>query len=201
MGRRSPVESLSVTKGFSRAARRPAPMRRSRITRQRRPIARRERSRCATGRRSRCCENAGHGPATERDHLGSAGSRTGACLLRGTGLAQRREPRGRRRVLPGAGHDRGPVGPRPAGGGLRRARHRGLGRCHPRLQRPLTGRGRRRHGRGTAPRARPIGREAGTTFWGGYSGIFVDPDGHPWEVAHNPGWHIDDDGRVRRLAT
>ena len=24
------------------------------------------------------------------------------------------------------------------------------------------------------------------TFWGGYSGYFLDPDGHPWEVAHNP---------------
>jgi len=41
-----------------------------------------------------------------------------------------------------------------------------------------------------------IGREPGTTFWGGYSGVFVDPDGHPWEVAHNPGWHLDDAGRV-----
>ena len=41
-----------------------------------------------------------------------------------------------------------------------------------------------------------IGREPGTTFWGGYSGVFVDPDGHPWEVAHNPGWDIDDAGRV-----
>jgi predicted lactoylglutathione lyase len=42
-----------------------------------------------------------------------------------------------------------------------------------------------------------IGREPGETFWGGYSGVFVDPDGHPWEVAHNPGWHIDHDGSVR----
>jgi len=41
-----------------------------------------------------------------------------------------------------------------------------------------------------------IGREAGTTFWGGYAGVFIDPDGHPWEVAHNPGWSIDDEGRV-----
>jgi hypothetical protein len=41
-----------------------------------------------------------------------------------------------------------------------------------------------------------IGREPGTTFWGGYSGVFVDLDGHPWEVAHNPGWHLDDVGRV-----
>ena len=33
-----------------------------------------------------------------------------------------------------------------------------------------------------------IGRPGAATFWGGYSGIFIDPDGHPWEVAHNPGW-------------
>jgi len=41
-----------------------------------------------------------------------------------------------------------------------------------------------------------IGRPGATTFWGGYSGIFVDPDGHPWEVAHNPGWVLRDDGSV-----
>jgi uncharacterized protein len=41
-----------------------------------------------------------------------------------------------------------------------------------------------------------IARAPGTTFWGGYSGVFVDLDGHPWEVAHNPGWHIDDEGHV-----
>lgn len=39
-----------------------------------------------------------------------------------------------------------------------------------------------------------IAREPGETFWGGYSGVFVDPDGHPWEVAHNPYWTIADDG-------
>jgi uncharacterized protein len=42
-----------------------------------------------------------------------------------------------------------------------------------------------------------IGREPGTTFWGGYTGVFIDPDGHPWEVAHNPGWDLDADGGVR----
>ncbi len=42
-----------------------------------------------------------------------------------------------------------------------------------------------------------IGRAPGETFWGGYSGIFIDPDGHPWEVAHNPGWRITDDGQTR----
>lgn len=32
--------------------------------------------------------------------------------------------------------------------------------------------------------------------WGGYSGYFADPDGHPWEVAWNPHWTIGEDGRV-----
>ena len=41
-----------------------------------------------------------------------------------------------------------------------------------------------------------IARSGAPTPWGGYSGVFVDPDGHPWEVAHNPGWRLDDDGRV-----
>ena len=39
-----------------------------------------------------------------------------------------------------------------------------------------------------------IGREPGKTFWGGYAGVFIDPDGHPWEVAYNPDWTIGDDG-------
>ena len=42
-----------------------------------------------------------------------------------------------------------------------------------------------------------IGRPGAATFWGGYSGLFVDPDGHPWEVAHNPAWVISDDGSTR----
>ena len=42
-----------------------------------------------------------------------------------------------------------------------------------------------------------IGREPAATFYGGYSGVFVDPEGHPWEVAHNPGWTIADDGAIR----
>ena len=41
-----------------------------------------------------------------------------------------------------------------------------------------------------------ISREGAETFWGGYSGVFVDPDGHPWEVAHNPHWHLDEEGAV-----
>jgi predicted lactoylglutathione lyase len=42
-----------------------------------------------------------------------------------------------------------------------------------------------------------IGRDPAETFWGGYSGVFVDPDGHPWEVAHNPHWTLTEDGGVR----
>lgn len=41
-----------------------------------------------------------------------------------------------------------------------------------------------------------IGRAGAESFWGGYSGVFIDPDGHPWEVAHNPFWRIEDDGSV-----
>ncbi|MGE0879366.1 MAG: VOC family protein [Acidimicrobiia bacterium] len=41
-----------------------------------------------------------------------------------------------------------------------------------------------------------IARAGTATEWGGYSGIFIDPDGHPWEVAHNPYWVIADDGSV-----
>jgi catechol 2,3-dioxygenase-like lactoylglutathione lyase family enzyme len=39
-------------------------------------------------------------------------------------------------------------------------------------------------------------REPATTFWDGYSAVFADPDGHPWEVAHNPRWTIHDDGSI-----
>lgn len=42
-----------------------------------------------------------------------------------------------------------------------------------------------------------IARTGAETFWGGYSGLFIDPDGHPWEVAHNPHWTVLDDGSVR----
>jgi uncharacterized protein len=45
-----------------------------------------------------------------------------------------------------------------------------------------------------------IGREPAETFWGGYSAVFLDLDGQPWEVAHNPHWTITEDGGVR-LAT
>jgi uncharacterized protein len=41
-----------------------------------------------------------------------------------------------------------------------------------------------------------IGRDPGETFYGGYSAVFLDPDGHPWEVAHNPGWTLHADGSI-----
>ena len=39
-------------------------------------------------------------------------------------------------------------------------------------------------------------KEPEEVFWGGYSGYFSDPDGHPWEVAYNPYWTIMEDGRI-----
>ena len=34
------------------------------------------------------------------------------------------------------------------------------------------------------------------TDWGGYSGYVADPDGHPWELAHNPFWPLGEDGSL-----
>lgn len=42
-----------------------------------------------------------------------------------------------------------------------------------------------------------LAKAAHETFWGGYSGYFADPDGHLWEVAHNPFWTIAEDGAIR----
>lgn len=52
--------------------------------------------------------------------------------------------------------------------------------------------------------AMAVARAAGATvvkdpekvFWGGYSGYFTDPDGHLWELAHNPHWTLNSDGSV-----
>ena len=41
-----------------------------------------------------------------------------------------------------------------------------------------------------------IARTGAETFWGGYSGVFVDPGGHAWEIAHNPFWTLAEDGSV-----
>ena len=39
-----------------------------------------------------------------------------------------------------------------------------------------------------------IPRPAQATEWGGYNGYFADPDGHLWEIAHNPFWPLGPDG-------
>ena len=41
-----------------------------------------------------------------------------------------------------------------------------------------------------------VTRRPETTFYGGYAGYFTDPDGHVWEVAHNPGFEMHDDGTI-----
>ena len=41
-----------------------------------------------------------------------------------------------------------------------------------------------------------ITREASETFYGGYAGAFRDLDGHAWEIAHNPGFGLDDAGNI-----
>lgn len=41
-----------------------------------------------------------------------------------------------------------------------------------------------------------VTKPVGETFYGGYSGYFTDPDGHVWEVAHNPGFTLTDDGAL-----
>lgn len=40
-------------------------------------------------------------------------------------------------------------------------------------------------------------KEAQEVFWGGFHGYFVDPDGHVWEVAHNPFSPLREDGAFR----
>jgi len=41
-----------------------------------------------------------------------------------------------------------------------------------------------------------IAREPEKTFYGGYAGHFHDPDGHAWEISHNPGFGLDAGGAV-----
>ena len=41
-----------------------------------------------------------------------------------------------------------------------------------------------------------VTRPAAETFYGGYAGVFTDPDGHAWEVAHNPGFSLTTDGAL-----
>ena len=41
-----------------------------------------------------------------------------------------------------------------------------------------------------------VTRPPATTFYGGYAGVFLDPDGHAWEIAFNPGFVLDDAGGI-----
>jgi uncharacterized protein len=41
-----------------------------------------------------------------------------------------------------------------------------------------------------------VTRQPATTFYGGYAGVFLDPDGHAWEISFNPGFTITDDGAL-----
>jgi predicted lactoylglutathione lyase len=41
-----------------------------------------------------------------------------------------------------------------------------------------------------------VTREPAESFYGGYAGVFRDLDGHAWEIAHNPGFGLQDDGSV-----
>jgi len=41
-----------------------------------------------------------------------------------------------------------------------------------------------------------VTKPAAETFYGGYAAVFTDPDGHPWEIAHNPGFTLGDDGSL-----
>ena len=41
-----------------------------------------------------------------------------------------------------------------------------------------------------------VTKPAATTFYGGYAGYFTDPDGFSWEIAHNPGFTLNDDGTL-----
>jgi uncharacterized protein len=41
-----------------------------------------------------------------------------------------------------------------------------------------------------------VTKPASETFYGGYAGFFTDPDGHVWEVAHNPGFTLGEDGSL-----
>jgi uncharacterized protein len=41
-----------------------------------------------------------------------------------------------------------------------------------------------------------VTRPPAPTFYGGYAGVFLDPDGHAWEIAFNPGFTLADDGSL-----
>ena len=41
-----------------------------------------------------------------------------------------------------------------------------------------------------------VTRPPAETFYGGYAGVFTDPDGHAWEIAYNPGFALAEDGTL-----
>ncbi len=41
-----------------------------------------------------------------------------------------------------------------------------------------------------------VTRAPAETFYGGYAGVFTDLDGHPWEIAYNPGLPLAEDGTL-----
>jgi uncharacterized protein len=41
-----------------------------------------------------------------------------------------------------------------------------------------------------------VTRAPSETFYGGYAAVFLDLDGHPWEIAHNPRWTLHEDGSI-----
>jgi uncharacterized protein len=41
-----------------------------------------------------------------------------------------------------------------------------------------------------------VTKPADETFYGGYAGYFADLDGHLWEIAHNPGFTLAEDGSL-----
>ena len=41
-----------------------------------------------------------------------------------------------------------------------------------------------------------VSRTPAPTFYGGYAGVFLDPDGHAWEIAFNPGFTLTDEGAI-----
>ena len=45
-------------------------------------------------------------------------------------------------------------------------------------------------------RSSPSAVPGANADWGGTTGAFADPDGYVWEVAHNPGWTVNEDGTV-----
>jgi hypothetical protein len=49
---------------------------------------------------------------------------------------------------------------------------------------------------GAAAAGATITRRPAETFYGGYAGCFTDLDGHVWEIAHNPGFPLDDSGAI-----